>query len=59
MTITQRAKLHGVECDCICAGRFYDFFERRQRRWGLVLRQPIYVVALGAAGSKSELCASE
>ena len=26
-----------------CApGRFYDFFERREGRWGLVLRQPIY-----------------
>lgn len=25
-----------------CTGRFYDFFEERQGRWGLVLRQPIY-----------------
>jgi hypothetical protein len=26
----------------VCTGRFYDFFERRDGRWGLVLRQPIY-----------------
>jgi len=29
MTITQRAAVEGVECDVVCAGRFYDFFERR------------------------------
>jgi hypothetical protein len=28
--------------DVLCTGRFYDFFERRDGRWGLVLRQPIY-----------------
>jgi hypothetical protein len=42
MTITQRADVHGVECDVVCTGRFYDFLERRECRWGLVLRQPIY-----------------
>jgi SnoaL-like domain len=42
MTITQRAKVHDVECDVVCTGRFYDFLERRDRRWGIVLRQPIY-----------------
>jgi hypothetical protein len=43
MTITQRAPVHGVECDVVCTGRFYDFFERRGgRHWGIVLRQPIY-----------------
>jgi hypothetical protein len=26
----------------VCTGRFYDFPEKRQERWGLVLRQPIY-----------------
>ena len=26
----------------VCTGRFYDFFEQRQGRWGLVHRQPIY-----------------
>ena len=42
MTISQRADVHGVVCDVVCTGRFYDFFERRDGRWGLVLRQPIY-----------------
>jgi hypothetical protein len=42
MTITQRADVHGVECDVVCTGRFYDFLERRECRSGLVLRQPIY-----------------
>ena len=42
MTISQRAPVHGVLCDVTCTGRFYDFIERRDGRWGLVLRQPIY-----------------
>ena len=42
MTISQRASVDGVVCDVVCTGRFYDFFERRSGRWGLVLRQPIY-----------------
>lgn len=42
MTISQRAKVHEVLCDVVCTGRFYDFIEKRQGRWGLVLRQPIY-----------------
>lgn len=42
MTIAQRAEVDGVLCDVVCIGRFYDFFERRDGRWGLVLRQPIY-----------------
>ena len=42
MTISQRAKAEGVLCDVVCTGRFFDFFEKRQGRWGLVLRQPIY-----------------
>jgi hypothetical protein len=42
MTISQRAPVEGVICDVVCTGRFYDFFEQRQDRWGLVLRQPIY-----------------
>ena len=41
MTISQRAKVEDVLCDVVCTGRFYDFFEKRDR-WGLVLRQPIY-----------------
>jgi hypothetical protein len=42
MTISQRGPVEGIECDVVCTGRFYDFFERRDGRWGLVLRQPIY-----------------
>jgi SnoaL-like domain len=42
MTISQRAEVHGVACDVVCTGRFYDFVERRDGRWGIVLRQPIY-----------------
>ena len=42
MTISQRAAVHGVSCDVVCTGRFYDFLEKRDGRWGLVLRQPIY-----------------
>jgi hypothetical protein len=42
MTISQRAEVDGVMCDVVCTGRFYDFLEKREGRWGLVLRQPIY-----------------
>jgi hypothetical protein len=42
MTISQRAEVEGVLCDVVCTGRFYDFLERREGRWGIVLRQPIY-----------------
>ncbi|RXG95090.1 nuclear transport factor 2 family protein [Bradyrhizobium zhanjiangense] len=42
MTISQRALVHDVLCDVVCTGRFYDFLEKRQARWGIVRRQPIY-----------------
>jgi SnoaL-like protein len=42
MTICQRGEVHHVVCDVVCTGRFYDFLERRDGRWGIVLRQPIY-----------------
>ncbi len=42
MTITQRAEVHGVSCDVVCTGRFYDFLEKRNGRWGFVLRRLIY-----------------
>jgi hypothetical protein len=42
MTISQRACVDGVDVDVVCTGRFYDFLEKREGRWGLVLRQPIY-----------------
>lgn len=42
MTIAQRATVHGVECDVVCTGRFFDFLEKRSDNWGIVRRQPIY-----------------
>jgi hypothetical protein len=42
MTISQRAPVEGVICDVVCTGRFHDFIEKRDGRWGIVLRQPIY-----------------
>ena len=42
MNIFQRAPLDGVPVDVTCWGRFYDFFEKREGRWAIVRRQPIY-----------------
>jgi SnoaL-like protein len=42
LRIMQRGPVEGVPCDVTCIGRVYDFYERRQGRWGLLLRQPIY-----------------
>lgn len=42
MTISQRADVDGVSCDVVCTGRFYDFIERRDGRWAVFVRQPIY-----------------
>jgi len=42
MTISQRGPVDGVLSDVVCTGRFYDFLEKRDGKWGLVLRQPIY-----------------
>jgi hypothetical protein len=42
MTISQRASVEGHMVDVVCTGRFYDFFEKREDKWGIVLRQPIY-----------------
>jgi hypothetical protein len=42
MTISQRAPVHGVEVDVLCTGRFYDFFEKRNERWAIVLRRLFY-----------------
>ncbi len=42
MTINQRAPVHEVMVDVVCTGRFYDFFEKRDGKWGIVRRQPIY-----------------
>lgn len=42
MTISQRSKVEGEWADVVCTGRFYDFLEKRNGLWGIVLRQPIY-----------------
>jgi len=42
MTISQRGEVHGVLVDVVCTGRFYDFLAKRDGRWGMCLRQPIY-----------------
>lgn len=42
MTISQRAEVDGVLVDVVCTGRFYDFLEKRDGTWRIVLRQPIY-----------------
>ena len=42
VSIAQRATVDGVACDVTCWGRIYDFLEKRQGRWGIVLRRHIY-----------------
>ncbi|MEK9721939.1 MAG: nuclear transport factor 2 family protein [Rhodospirillaceae bacterium] len=42
MTISQRGLVHDVLVDVVCTGRFHDFLERRDGKWGMCLRQPIY-----------------
>jgi hypothetical protein len=42
MQIHQRATVDGVLVDVVVTGRFYDFLEKRNDRWGIVRRQPIY-----------------
>jgi SnoaL-like domain len=42
MTISQRARVHDILVDVLCTGRFYDFFEKRNARWGIVLRRLFY-----------------
>ena len=42
MTINQRGAIEGLAVDVVCTGRFYDFFEKRKGKWGIVRRQPIY-----------------
>ncbi len=42
MSISQRAPVQGVMCDVVCVGRFYDFFEKRNGVWAIVLRRLTY-----------------
>ena len=52
--IAQRGMVEGVLCDVTCWGRAYDFLEKRDGRWAIVLRRHTYEkdrldpVALGA-----------
>lgn len=42
LRIMQRGPVEGVICDVTCIGVNFDFLERRDGRWGIVLRQPVY-----------------
>ena len=42
MTISTRERVEGVTCDIVSTGRFLDFFEKRDGRWAIVERHPIY-----------------
>ena len=41
-TVLQRAPIHDILCDVTCQGRHYDYFEKRDGRWAIVLRQSIF-----------------
>jgi hypothetical protein len=42
MSISQRAPVHDVLVDVLCTGRFYDFLEKRNGKWAIVLRRLFY-----------------
>ena len=42
LRIMQRGPVEGVTCDVTCIGINFDFVERREGDWGIVLRQPVY-----------------
>lgn len=42
MQIVHRGEIDGVTVDVTCIGRFVDALEKRDGRWGMVLRQPVY-----------------
>jgi SnoaL-like domain len=42
LRIMQRGNIAGVLCDVTCIGINFDFIDRREGKWGLVLRQPVY-----------------
>jgi hypothetical protein len=42
LSIAQRAEVDSVLCDVTCWGRAYDFVDKREGRWALVLRRHIY-----------------
>lgn len=40
--ILQRGEVHGVLVDVQCKARFVDALEKRDGRWGIMFRQPVY-----------------
>jgi hypothetical protein len=42
MHVLNRDYLDGILFDCICYGRFYDFFERRNNEWRIARWTCIY-----------------
>ena len=44
MQIVQRGEVDGVTVDVTCIGRFVDALQKRDGRWGLVFRQPVYEI---------------
>lgn len=42
MQIIQHGQVDGVPVEATCVGRFVDALERRDDRWGIVQRQPVY-----------------
>ena len=42
MQIVQRGEIDGIAVDVTCLGRFVDALGKREGRWGMVLRQPVY-----------------
>ena len=42
MQIIQRGVVDDITVDVTCFGRFVDALEKRNGRWGIVLRQPVY-----------------
>ena len=42
MQIVHRARVHDVQVDVVCHGRFCDAFEKADGHWGLLSRQLIY-----------------
>lgn len=42
VSIAQRAPVEGVLCDVTCWGRAYDFLEKRNDRWGIILHRHTY-----------------
>ena len=55
MQIIQRGDVDGIEVDVTCFGRFVDALEKRDGRWGIVQRQPIYELDRMTAVNPAEI----